>query len=164
MSYFFRKKKIFGKTYSFWIEGYLGYLTGMFILLACVLHTKPTLENNRDLILSFIQIGLIIFGFLLTFLSVIVQSDSQSINRIKKSNLLYRRFINYNKSVVFLSLGLAIYSYLLGYVNLDFIKSIKYLNIGLVSLFYALITKLTVDTVIFIRIFFILITPPKKNN
>lgn len=164
MADFLTTTTFFGKTISYYKENSLGSIVGVIALIFCLFITQPQLDYNKEFIQNFTQIGLVIFGFLLTFLSVIIQSDSDSIKMMKKSDLLYSRFIRYNKRIVYLSLLLSVYSYILGYINLDFMMSEKWIDILCISLFFSFLIKLTIDTYTFINLFFLLIDPVKRKK
>lgn len=62
--------------------------------------------------------GLCIFGFLLTVLAIIIQSDTNTISWLKSDKKLYQRFIAFNKKTVILSFLLSFYSFVIGSIDI----------------------------------------------
>lgn len=113
--------------------------------------------ESRELIKQFVTIGTCSFGFLLTMFSLIIQSNSGVVKEMRKRRIPFKRFIQYNRKVVFLSFALTIYSYLIGYLNIEeiFVNS-AFVNV-LVSIFYGILAWFLIDTIYFLIIFYILI-------
>jgi hypothetical protein len=155
--------KIFGKTVAYWKELYGGPFFGICFFLI-VLSQKPQFDNWKDYIKEFPTIGMCAFGFLLTFLGIILQGNSSTIEWLKKGEL-FPRLISFNKRIVSLSLFLSIYSYLLAFCKFDLItKSIgAESNIIFciqefsISAFVGLVIFFVYDLIVFINIFYSLI-------
>jgi hypothetical protein len=162
--------KIFGKTICYWKEMLGGLILGI-VTCIIVFFCNPHLSSWKESLKNFSTIGLCIFGFLLTILSLILQGNSSTIEWMKSRTHLYNRFILYNKQVVILSFVLSIYSYIFGYFNFQnitiFLNNINQhiLQVGgrlTVSVFGGLFVWLIVDSLNFLKIFYILII--KKND
>ena len=69
----------------------------------------------------------------------------------------YRRFIFYNRKVVFISLLLTIYSYIIGYLNIDRIISCDIILHIATSIFFGAFVWFMIETIYFLLIFYILI-------
>lgn len=129
-------------------------------LIACVIvcilahygiMTDTILDNifDKELLSQIITIESIIFGFLLTGLSLILQMDNPAINAIKKVGR-YPDLISYCKSAVISSLVAVIVSLLA--MILHPIKDLWYLTYP--WLFFFLLSIFTLHR--FVRIFFLL--------
>ena len=146
--------RVFGKTISYWYEKYGGTLYGCLVFILFLFIIKPEFYSYKELIQEFPSIGMCAFGFMLTFLGIILQGDSSTIK--------YMKSIAYNKIVVILSLIISIYSYIMGYVEINTTISLaipyySYLKNVLIALFWGLATKLLVDTYIFVKVFYLLL-------
>lgn len=154
--------RVFGKTLSYWYEKYGGTLYGCLVFILFLFIIKPEFYSYKELIQEFPSIGVCTFGFMLTFLGIILQGDSSTIKYMKSRQTLYDKFIAYNKIVVILSLIISIYSYIIGYVEINTTISLaipyySYFKNVLIALFWGLVTKLLVDTYIFIKVFYLLL-------
>ena len=115
--------RVFGKTISFWCEKYGGTLCGCFVFVLFLFIIKPEYYSYKKLIQEFPSIGMCAFGFMLTFLGIILQGDSSTIKYMKSRQILYDKFIAYNKIVVIMSLIISFYSYIIGYAEINTIIS-----------------------------------------
>lgn len=154
--------RIFGKTISYCYEKCGGTLWGCFAFALFLIIIKPEYYSCKELIQEFPSIGMCAFGFMLTFLGIILQGDSTTIKYIKSRDVLYKRFISYNKIVVILSLIISIYSYFIGYAEIKIIISsiipyYSYIKDFIIALFWGLVTKLFVDMCVFVKIFYLLL-------
>ena len=153
---------IFGKTVSYWKEKHGGDILGVLVFLLFFFIVKPQWHSYKEIIKQFPTIGMCAFGFMLTFLGIILQGNSTTIDHMKSQKDLYKRFIDYNKRAVILALGLSMYSYLIGYSNVD-INIIKqlllcgYLKIIIISLFWGMIVKFVYDLYVFVKLFYLLL-------
>lgn len=156
--------RIFGKTLSYWKEYYGGIIIGIIISVLIVI-LKPNISHWSEFIKEFSTIGMCAFGFLLTFLGIILQGDSEAILWMKSRKMLFKRFVSYNKRIVKISLYLSICSYVFGFW--DFELSNRIFNLTecnyawiqqlLISLFGGVATWFVIDTICFINIFYLLI-------
>lgn len=154
--------RVFGKTTSYWLEKYGGTLCGGFVFILFLTIIKPEYYSYKELIQEFPSIGMCAFGFMLTFLGIILQGDSSTIKYMKSRSVLYDKFIAYNKIVVILSLIISIYSYILGYAKIaidisSVITYYSYFKDIFIALFWGLATKLLIDICIFVRLFYLLL-------
>lgn len=91
-------------------ETYGGILIG---LLTCFLLLRSSIKYTdcQGIVDNFPEIGIFVFGFLLTILSLIIQGDSETIKWLNTRVNLYNRVVQFNKRVVFLSLIMALSAY-----------------------------------------------------
>ena len=154
--------QVFGRTISYWYEKYGGTFYGILAFVLFLFVIKPKYYSYKELIQEFPSIGMCAFGFMLTFLGIILQGDSSTIKYMKSRQILYDKFIAYNKIVVILSLIISIYSYVIGYMEINItVSSIipyySYLKDVLIALFWGIATKLLIDTYIFVKLFYLLL-------
>lgn len=160
--------RVAGKTISYWWEKIGGLCAGI-IVCSIIVVLNPTFSNWRPLIIEFPAIGMCVFGFLLTFLGIILQGNSDTIKWMMSRDDLYNRFIAFNKRIVIISFVLSLYSYILGYVDFQVIigclssklfQIIKNVSIGT---FCGLLVWFIIDTFQFTRLFFVLIRKTEKK-
>lgn len=155
---------IFGKKIAYWIEIGGGIILGL-VMAIITFSINPSYNNWKGFIQEFPTIGMCAFGFLLTLLSIIIQGNSPNIERMKSRTNLFNRFILFNKRIVMLSLISSLYSYLLGYLNFNWIIDgihvdecfVLFAEKFLLSLFTFLFIWFIVDVIHFIRLFYVLI-------
>lgn len=160
--------RFFGKTLSYWWEKVGGLLLGI-VTFIIIWFINPNFSNWKPFILEFPAIGMCAFGFLLTFLGIILQGNSETINWIMSREKLYNRFISFNKRIVVISFVLSLYSYIIGYTNFQNIRAllspqlvqiVKNISIGI---FYGLLAWFIIDTLQFTRLFYVLIRKTEKE-
>ena len=71
--------RVFGKTTSYWLEKCGGTLCGGFVFILFFTIIKPEYYSYKELIKEFPSIGMCAFGFMLTFLGIILQGDKNEI-------------------------------------------------------------------------------------
>lgn len=120
-----------GKSRGWWVEKLGGICFGV-VAGAVTYYIEPTSGNWLEIMKQFPTLGTCAFGFLLTFLGIILQGESETIVWLKSQDILYARFIRYNKRIVVLSLILTIYSYLIGYFDFD---SLHNMSLDVISIF-----------------------------
>lgn len=160
--------KIFGKTISYWWEKIGGLFAG--IIVCCIIGANhPTFSHWKPFIVEFPTIGMCAFGFLLTFLGIILQGNSDTIKWMMSRDSLYNRFIAFNKRIVIVSFILSLYSYLIGYANFQtiteflcpkFVQTVKTILIGV---FCGLLVWFVIDTFQFTRLFYVLIRKTEQK-
>lgn len=159
---------VWGKTISYWWENVGGLFTG--IIAGCIIGViDPTFSHWKPFIVEFPTIGMCAFCFLLTFLGIILQGNSDTIIWMTSRVKLYNRFVSFNKRIVIISLILSLYSYIIGYVNFQtiicflcpqFVQIAKTIMIGV---FCGLLVWFIIDTLQFIRLFYVLIRKIDKK-
>lgn len=146
------------EEYAGWAAFVIGFVVACFI--------SPEKYHYSELINGFPVIGLGIFGFMLTFIAIILQSSNNTIDYMKSQETLFKCFVDYNKRVVFVSAILTLYAYLISSfcIPVDCINWViggitvqRLVKIAAISLFWGLLFKLCVDTFFFIRSFYILL-------
>ncbi|MCL2247419.1 MAG: hypothetical protein FWC10_09985 [Lentimicrobiaceae bacterium] len=160
--------RVFGKKIDYWKEKYGGVAWG-FILSTLVFLLSPELSNWKEFVRGIPTIGMLIFGFLLTFLGIILQGRSETIEWMKSRDVLFQRFISFHRRIVIVSITLSVYAFFIAYFNFEWlINSIftDYLCLWivvqklLISVFVFLSVWFLYDVMHFINIFYLLI---KKN-
>lgn len=145
------------------VEKYLSLILG--ILVGCLFYQYEIVSyfNAKELIKEFVSIGTCSFGFLLTLFGLIIQSNSDAITEIRRRKIPYRRFVIYNRKVVFIALLLTIYSYITGYLDWNIlIPNSLLISKILVSFFFCGLTWFLIEVIYFLIIFYILIQ--NKND
>ena len=158
---------IFGKKVAYWREKSGGIMLG-FVLSVFVFLINPELSKWKEFIKEIPNIGMCTFGFLLTFLGIILQGGSKTIEWMKSRETLFQRFIDFNRRIVILSIVISVYAYFLAFFNFEWIREyfIDFMCIYhiirklLISLFVLLSVWFLYDVMYFIKIFYLLI---KKN-
>jgi hypothetical protein len=101
------------KPPTYYIERYFLYVLSILfgILLACYTDPKTVLCKS-GIFDKAIDVGGILFGFLLTVLTLLIQTNSAVIKQLKNGGR-FKDLISYNKEAVFCSVLLFSYSFLL---------------------------------------------------
>jgi hypothetical protein len=158
---------LFGKKLAYWKEKSGGIILG-FILSVIVFLINPELSKWREFIKEIPNVGMCTFGFLLTFLGIILQGGSKTIEWMKSRETLFQRFIAFNRRVVVLSIILSVYAYFLAFFNFEWIREYftgyiclyQVIRRIIISFFVLLAVWFLYDMMYFIKIFYLLI---KKN-
>lgn len=158
---------LFKKKIAYWKEKFGGIILG-FILFVIVFLINPELSKWREFIKEIPNVGMCTFGFLLTFLGIILQGGSKTIEWMKSRENLFQRFIAFNRRVVVLSIILSFYAYFLAFFNFEWIREYftdyiclyQVIRKILISSFALLSVWFLYDVMYFIKIFYLLI---KKN-
>ena len=158
---------IFGKKIAYWKEKLGGIILGI-ILSVFVFLISPELSKWKEFIKEIPNVGMCTFGFLLTFLGIILQGGSKTIEWMKSRETLFQRFIDFNRRIVILSIVISVYAYFLAFFNFEWIKECfvnciclyEIILRILISTFAFLSVWFLYDTMYFIKIFYLLI---KKN-
>lgn len=140
------------------IEKYVPLLLGVLVSYIFLEHEIVGYSDCKEFIKQFTTIGTCTFGFLLTLFGLIIQSNSDVIKEIRKRKIPYRRFILYNRKVVFISLLLTIYSYVIGYLDWDkLLPNYSIISSIMTSIFLGGLSWFLIETIYFLTIFYILI-------
>lgn len=138
-----------------WIAFVLVFIISLFI--------SPSNYNYLELIEGFPAIGLGVFGFMLTFVAIILQSDNETIAYMKGKQSLFALFVDYNKRVVITAALLTVYTYIMPSLSFpsilaDCTVDLKEIVLRIcLSIYWATLLKLAVDMYYFIRSFYILL-------
>lgn len=143
-------------------EKYVPLLLGIWVSYIFFKHEIVSYSNCKEFIKQFTTIGTCAFGFLLTLFGLIIQSNSDVITEIRKRKIPYKRFIFYNRKVVFISLSLTIYSYIVGYLDWNnLLPNHDMIPIIMVSIFFGGFCCFLIEIIYFLIIFYILIQDKK---
>jgi hypothetical protein len=144
------------KTDSYYFEKYGGISIGFFSFLVTFIVGKPMYNACWDYLLSkSFDLGIGTFGFLLAVLALIVQSDTDTIRKIKERDTLYKRLILFNKRVVFISITICIYSVFAKLINdSGLLASLLMIQNLILSIFIFLLSWFVFDMYKFLKIFY----------
>lgn len=151
------------KTWTWWFETFGSFILAS--LITCFIYNiNPSFESWKEFIKEFPTLGMCAFGFLLTFLGIILGGGSETINWLKSRPVLYRQLIGFNKRIVLLALFLSLYSYGIAYFKYEYLQSfglsMDEITVLLCYLLYFFIFGFfwfLLDTVLFIIIFYLII-------
>ena len=140
------------------IEKYVPFLLGVLVSYIFFEHEIVSYSDCKEFIKQFTTIGTCTFGFLLNLFGLIIQFNSDVIKEIRKRKIPYRRFILYNRKVVFISLLLTIYSYVVGYLDWGkLLPNYSIISSIITSIFLGGLSWFLIETIYFLTIFYILI-------
>lgn len=110
--------------------------------------------NPQNILDEFRDIGAFVFGFLLTLLALLLQSNNQIIKNFRERHgILYKRLIRLNRNAVYTSFLLTIYAYCISNFNVwDGCPTI--LNKILFGIFAGGFTYFFLISIYFLRIFY----------
>ena len=153
-----------GKTIAKYIEQYGGPTLGFLAFYSCTHFIEVSYTSYKELIKQFPSIGMFAFGFLLTIMSIIIQSDHGIIKWLRSREVIYIEVVKFNKRVVTLSLILTLYTYVLG--NYNFSQAIQSLVIFkyLTPLYISFLIWFIFDIYIFLKVFYLLIIQNSSNG
>ncbi|EOG6896941.1 MULTISPECIES: hypothetical protein [unclassified Flavobacterium] len=151
------------KTIGYWIEKLSGYISAVIVMYFSFEHwEKLEFIKDVDFLDKIISITTTLFGFLLAILTLIIQSNSSTINKMK-SHGSFKRLILLNKLTVLTSILNCIYSLILSFTtklievkSLTLLKIATTINIGIFSF-------VIVNTLLFTIIFYRIILEDEKN-
>lgn len=151
------------KTIGYWIEKLSGYISAVILMYFSFYYwEKFEFIKNENFLDKIISITTTLFGFLLAILTLIIQSDSPTINKMK-SHGSFKRLILLNKLTVLTSIINCIYSLILSFSvkiieikNFTFLKVLTTLNVGMFSF-------VIVNTLLFTIIFYRIILEDENN-
>ena len=142
------------KTLAYYFERYIGFIVGIAgAFFAYNSWSKCSFICTSNFFDKLITISTTLFGFLLTVLTLIVQSTNTVLLNMKKHGS-YRRLILYNKNIVLLSAIVCILSLVLNSTTQkeDIEVSIFLQVVSLIN--FSLFIWAVVDTFIFVFIFY----------
>lgn len=151
------------KTIGYWIERLSGYISAVIIMYFSFDNwEKLEFIKSVDFLDKIISITTTLFGFLLAILTLIIQSNSSTINKMK-SHGSFKRLILLNKLTVLTSIINCIYSLILSFTtNLIEIKSLNLLKLA-TTINIGLFSFVIVNTFLFTIIFYKIILEDEKN-
>lgn len=154
--------KILCKDTDWWLEKG-SWIVALIIASLCFFRIHPRLESFIPLIKEFPAIGMCAFGFLLTLLGIIIQSDTEIILWLKKDKQLYNRFIKFNRRVVVISFIISLLSYIIGFIEWPSLIENNNLNLIVISTWLGLLSWFILDVIYFLRIFYLLVQRTDKK-
>src|SRR5579872_2322978 len=145
------------KTIGYYFENYVGRITGFGIGFSCLLmHRGFSVIVNTSFFDKLISLCTPMFGFLLTILTLIIQSNNKAIAELREYPS-YKRLILFNKRIVILSAVICILSLIL-ITTKDKLYSISELLLTIPSsINLALFVWFLTDVGIFVLIFYALL-------
>lgn len=148
------------KSLEYYIEKYSGILLGLVLAIFTYIYWDKIFAKllSKDFLDKAISISTTLLGFLLAVLTLIIQSTSQAVQRIRE-NTGYKRLIAFNKSIVYCSALVCLLSLVLfllfPYPTNTYIHTLIILGNCLNIAFF---TKMIIDTGFFLSIFYIIIS------
>ena len=144
------------KTFGRFIEEKGGWIA-FAVAFVISLFISPGGYDYLAIIKDFPAIGLGVFGFMLTFVAIILQSDNDTIAYMKSKKELFALFVRYNKRVVSTAALLTVFCYI--FPSLSFPEFLlccqidvkEYMLRSSVSIYWASFLKLAVDMYFFIQ-------------
>lgn len=151
------------KTLGFWFEKLLSYGMGILIFYICFNHwQKLTFLIDTNFLDKIISITSTLFGFLLAVLTLLLQSNSATIEKMKKHGS-FLKLIYLNKVTVLASIINCIISFsllfgmnLISEKNQDLFKTLTSINFSLLSF-------VLINTLLFTILFYQIIIVDEKN-
>lgn len=150
------------KTIGYWIEILSGYISGVIIMYFSFENwEKLEFIKSVDFLDKVISITTTLFGFLLAILTLIIQSNSSTISKMKRHGS-FERLILLNKLIVLTSIINCIYSLILSFTTcLIEIKSLTLLKIT-TTINIGIFTFVIINTLLFTIIFYRIILEDEK--
>lgn len=139
------------------------WIIALIIVSLCYFTIQPRLDYFLPLIKEFPSIGMCAFGFLLTLLGIIIQSDTEIIVWLKSDKRLYNRFIKLNRRVVIISFIVSLFSYVIGYIEWPALIKNDNLNLATISIWLGLLSWFILDVIYFLQIFYLLVQRTDKK-
>ena len=143
------------KMPSYYLEKYIGYVLGSVAAILAYRYSNPNLVLGKSEIFDkSIDVGGISFGFLLTVLTLLIQTENSVIQKLKNSNR-FADLIQFNKEVVLCSVALFSYSFFLLIYSGELLKMASCEPSKISASIYFFIVVLTANKVyIFLRVFY----------
>lgn len=152
------------KTIGYLVEQFIAVICSVVILIsACKWPKYFVFVLDKDFLDKLITIGTTLFGFLITVLTLIIQSNSDTIRAMRTYRSSYTRLILFNKRIVMLAAVLCIWSMGIMIAKIQFPDCPQVLNIlGYINL--SIFLWATIDSVIFVRIFYTLLITERESS
>ena len=165
----YKFNELYNSSFEKLKESYLGSAAALIVCVFCY-KLNPSFTYFQSLFKDLAQISMIMFGFLMTVLSLFLQGNGSFYASIKTNISIYKRYITMNKRVVYLSFIISVFSLLLANIDVsyaqDLIINITILTViknCVISIYLGLLTKLLIDSYFFIDIFYCLLTNRVKQ-
>lgn len=143
------------KTFSYLSEKYSSYIIAGAVAFVSYKYLRLYDFAASEIVFDkTVDFSGIIFGFLITILTILIQTNNAAINKLKAGNR-FKDLISFNKRVIFISAFLCFYSVcILILKEYDFYKnSIKVMQISMTIYIFLFIT-LILTTYTFLKIFY----------
>jgi hypothetical protein len=139
------------KTIGYWAEKLLGYISGLALFfLSLKYNNRFSFIHEAPFLDKVISISSTLFGFLLAILTLILQGNSPTVNRMKLHGS-YKRLITLNKFTVISAIIACVLSFILTFssagINTTVINTLASINLGI-------FVSITVNTLLFTLIFY----------
>lgn len=142
------------KTVSYIWEKYSSYVIALIISILCFKFLDLSKFSKSDILFDkTVDFSGIIFGFLITVLTILIQTNNAAISLLKKTNR-FKDLLGFNKRVIFISALLCFYS-----VLILIFKEYSFYNYNdapqyFMTLYIFLFVTLILSTYGFLRIFY----------
>lgn len=150
------------KTLGYYLENYVGIFIGFLVTL--LVNSKWNIFKfitDKDFFDKLIPICTTLFGFLLTILTLIIQSDSKIILELK-ARTTFGRLIRFNKKIVTLSITITIICLIMIFFSKLLVCELA-IYLRIISSFNLFLFAWTiVDTLTFVSIFYKLLLQDLK--
>ena len=139
-------------------EQYAGWI-GFWAVFISMFYVPVDSYDYRTIINSTPEVSISIFGILLAFMGIILQGQNDTIKSMLADGNKYKMFMAYGSRIEWCSALLTVYSLVVTNIHLsvilpDCMQSITpYIKRFSVALYWAMITKLSIDLYYYIRIF-----------
>lgn len=152
------------KTVAYYIEMYCGPVVGASIGLAAYNNWNTfSFIGDVSFFDKLITISTTLFGFLLTVLTLIIQSSSPLVIKMKKYGS-YKRLITYNKAIVILCVVICLFSLVLNCTR-NILNDHGFVYLALPSAInFALFLWSLINTIIFVLIFYRILILDADSN
>lgn len=147
-------------------ERFAGWIA-FFVVLVGMSFVSLDYYDFREIINATPEVTISIFGILLAFMGIILQSPNDTIKAMLANNNNYKTFMSYGSRVELNSAILTIYSLVITNVHVSllfpdiFLSYIPYIKQIAVALYWAMIVKLAIDLYYYVRVFKLLF---RANN
>lgn len=139
-------------------ERFAGWIA-FFVVLVGMSFVSLDYYDFREIINATPEVSISIFGILLAFMGIILQSPNDTIKAMLANDNNYKTFMSYGSRVELNSALLTIYSLVVTKVHLSlFLPEILFsytpqIKQAIVAFFWAMIIKLVIDLYYYIRVF-----------
>ena len=147
-------------------ERFAGWIA-FFVVLVGMSFVLLDYYDFREIINATPEVSISIFGILLAFMGIILQSPNDTIKAMLANDNNYKTFMSFGSRVELNSAILTIYSLVITNVHVSllfpdfFMSNIPYIKQIAVALYWAMIVKLAIDLYYYIRVFKLLF---RANN